>query len=77
MNRIEDPEIKPTLIDTWSLTMKPKIYNGKKKPSSINDAGLTDCLYVEKMKIDLYLSPWTKLTARYTESRRRESGTEP
>ena len=26
----------------------PKIYNGKKKASSINGAGLTGCVYVEK-----------------------------
>ena len=35
-------------MDTGSLTKKPKIYNGKKKASSINGAGLTGCLYVEK-----------------------------
>ena len=35
-------------MDTWSLTKKPKIYNGKKKASSINGAGLTGCLYVEE-----------------------------
>jgi hypothetical protein len=42
-NRTEDPEIKP-----HTLTKKPKIYNGKKKASSINGAGLTGNLYVEK-----------------------------
>jgi hypothetical protein len=42
------------------LTKTPKIHNRKKKASSINGAGLTDCLYV-KIKIDSYLSPWTKL----------------
>jgi hypothetical protein len=30
------------------LTKKPKVYNGKKKAPSINGAGLTGCLYVEK-----------------------------
>jgi hypothetical protein len=29
-------------------TKKPKIYNGRKKASSINAAGLTGSLYVEK-----------------------------
>jgi hypothetical protein len=28
----------------------PKIYNGEKKASSINGAGLTGCLYVEELK---------------------------
>ena len=37
-------------MDTWSLTKKPKIYNGKKKASSINGVGLTDSVYVEKWK---------------------------
>jgi hypothetical protein len=37
-------------MDTWFLTKKPKIYNGKNKASSINPAGLTGCLYVEKRK---------------------------
>jgi hypothetical protein len=44
-NRIEYPEIKPHAL---SLKMKPKIYNRKKKASSINGAGLTCCLYIEK-----------------------------
>ena len=48
-NRIENPEIKPHR-ETSSLTDKPKIYNGKKKASSTNSAGLTDRLYVEKIK---------------------------
>jgi hypothetical protein len=30
------------------LTKALKIYNGKEKASSINGAGLTGCLYVEK-----------------------------
>jgi hypothetical protein len=30
------------------LIKKPKIYNGKKKASSISGAGLTGGLYVEK-----------------------------
>ena len=47
--KTQNPEIKPH-TDTWSLTKKPKIYNGKKKASSINCASLTGCLYVEKWK---------------------------
>jgi hypothetical protein len=37
-------------MDTWSLTKKPKVHSGKKKAFSINDAGLTGCLYVEEWK---------------------------
>jgi hypothetical protein len=48
-NRIEDPEVKPHMI-TLSLTKTQKIYNGKKKASSINGAGLTGCMYVEERK---------------------------
>ena len=68
-------------MDTGSLTNKPNIYNGKKKISSTNGAGLTDYLYVEKMKIDPYFhlaqssSPSgsrTSTKTRYTESNRRE-----
>jgi hypothetical protein len=32
------------------LAKTPKIYNGKKKPSSINGAGLTGFLYGEEWK---------------------------
>jgi hypothetical protein len=42
--RVEDLELNHTLANTWSLTKTPKIYNGKKKASSINGAGLTGCL---------------------------------
>jgi hypothetical protein len=45
------------------LTKTPKIH--KKNASSINDAGLTGCVYVEKMKIDPYLSPSTKLKSKW------------
>ena len=37
-------------MDIWSLTKKPKIYNGKKKAPSINGGGLTGGQYVEKSK---------------------------
>jgi len=35
------------------------------KASSINAARLTGCLYVEKMKIDPYLSPCAKLKSKW------------
>ena len=51
-NRIEDPKIKPTLTDTWSLKKMPKIYDGKKKASSIHDAV---CLYVEQWNRPIFV----------------------
>ena len=47
------------------MTKKPKIYNGKKKESSINGAGLTDSLYVKKTKTNPYLLPCTKLKSKW------------
>ena len=37
-------------MHTWSLTKTPKIYNGWKKASSKNGAGVPGCLYVEEWK---------------------------
>ena len=47
-NRIEDKEIKSHTYGHLIFTKTPKIYNGKKKASSINGAGITGCLYIEK-----------------------------
>jgi hypothetical protein len=42
--------IKPYLMDTWSLTKKPKINKEKNQASSINGTRLTDWMYVENRK---------------------------
>jgi len=42
-------------MNTWSLTKKPKIYNGKKKGSLINGSGLTGSLYIKKCFISVTL----------------------
>ena len=39
-----------TPINTWFLSKKPKLYNGKKKASSTNGAGITECRNVEEYK---------------------------
>jgi hypothetical protein len=47
------------------LTKVSKLYNGKKKASSTNDAGLPGCKQYRKMKIASYLSPWTKFNSKW------------
>ena len=47
-NRIEDPEVKSHTYGYLIFDEEAKIYNGKKKAASINNAGLTGCLYVGK-----------------------------
>ena len=64
----------------------PKIYNGKKKASSINGADLTGCLYqknenrpifVTLYKAQVQVDQGPQHKTRYTELNRRESGKEP
>ena len=73
-------------MPTWSFRKKPKIYNGKKKASSINGTGLTDSLYVENENRSLFVAlhkaqvkvdqgPQHK--ARYTGSNKKESVKDP
>ena len=37
-------------MNTWFLTKKPKLCNGKKKASSTNGVGITGCQHVEEYK---------------------------
>ena len=37
-------------MNTWFLTKKLKVYNGRKKASSTNGAGITGCQPVEEWK---------------------------
>jgi hypothetical protein len=39
-----------TPMDTYILIKKPKPYNGKKKASSTDGAGLSGCLHIEECK---------------------------
>ena len=67
---------------TQSLTKKQKIYNGKKKASSINGTYLTvgtkknksrpTFVFMQKAQVQVDQRPQHK--TRYTESNRRESG---
>ena len=47
-NIIEDLEIKPHTYRHLIFDKEAKHHSGKNKKSSINGAGLTGCLYVEK-----------------------------
>jgi hypothetical protein len=49
-NITEDPKIKPHTYRNLIFDKEVKIYNGKKKSSSINGAGITGSLCVEKLK---------------------------
>ena len=83
-NQIKDPNINThTPINTWFLTKMLKIYNGQKKASSTNGAGINECQHVEnekrsisipmhKTQIQMNQRPQQKTT--YTEPHRRESG---
>ena len=47
------------------MTKQPKIYNEKNKAFTLNGAGLTVWLAIEKMEIDLYLSPCINLKSMW------------
>ena len=46
-NQIQDPDINPHIYKHLILTMKLKLYNGK-KVSSTNDIGITGYQHVEE-----------------------------
>ena len=52
-------------MNTWFSTKELKLYNGRKKASLTNGAGITGMSTCRRMKIDPYLSPCTKLKSKW------------
>ena len=52
-------------MDTLSLTQDAKIYNGEKTISFTSGAGKTGQPLVKKMKLEHFLTPYTKINSKW------------
>ena len=60
-NKIESPEINPCTYGYLIFDKEARIYNGAKTASSINGVGKTGTAIHERMKIEHFLTPYTKI----------------
>ena len=64
-NKIESPEINPCTYGHLSLTKEARIYNGEKTISLTSGAGKTSKPLVKKMKLEHFLTPYTKINSEW------------
>ena len=67
-NKIESPEINPWEREPMGplfLTKEARIYNGAKTASSINGTGKAGQLICKRMKLEHFLTPFTKINSKW------------
>ena len=64
-NRVETPGISPHVYSQLIHDKGGKIYSGEKIVSSINSAGKTGQPAWERMKLDHFLTPYTKINSKW------------